>query len=122
MTGKYLRALERLESELAHVQQQGRKFDIGKLRHSLLPPGVLKEVIKVLEYGATKYAPDNWKHVSDGRRRYYDAALRHIDAWYSGEKTDSETDLHHLAQAMCCLMFLVWLDENDSDPTGGPLT
>jgi hypothetical protein len=93
----------------------GLKYDTGKYRHSLLPTGVLKEVIKVLEYGATKYAPDNWKEVEDGTSRYYDAALRHIDSWYEGQKVDSETGLHHLAHATCCLMFLMWSDKNEGE-------
>lgn len=90
----------------------GIKHDGGKYRHSLLPQGVLQEVIKVLEHGANKYAPDNWKKVPDARTRYYDAAHRHMDQYWAGEMTDPDTDLHHLAHAICSLMFIVWLDEN----------
>ncbi len=97
------------------VAAEGKKFDGGKYRHSLLPPGVLKEVIKVLEYGAEKYGENNWQQLTDGRRRYYDAAMRHMDAWKEGVKIDEESGLHHLAHAMCSLMFLVWLDENQGE-------
>jgi hypothetical protein len=31
---------------------------------------------------------------------------RHIWAWKEGEQNDPETGRHHLAHAMCCLMFL----------------
>lgn len=89
---------------------EGKKFDAGKPRWSLVPEGAMEEVIKVLEYGAQKYAVDNWKHVIDGETRYYDAAMRHVDAWWRGETKDPETGLHHLAHATCCLMFLIWLD------------
>lgn len=88
----------------------GQKFDSGKLRHSLLPSGVITEVLKVLEFGARKYKENNWQHVTNGRDRYYDAALRHITAWREGELEDSETGVNHLAHAICCLMFLLWFD------------
>lgn len=95
---------------------EGMKFDTDKLRWSLLPAGTVEEVVKVLEYGAKKYKEDNWKSVAHGHIRYYDAAMRHINAWWNLERKDPETDLHHLAHAICCLMFLMWLDKNlDAD-------
>jgi hypothetical protein len=42
---------------------EGIKYDVSKPRWSLIPNGTLEEVIKVLEYGANKYSPDNWKKV-----------------------------------------------------------
>jgi hypothetical protein len=84
----------------------GRKFDGGKLRYGLLPPLALKETVKVLTFGAQKYEPDNWKYVPDAKRRYFDALQRHLWAWKEGEVLDPESGIHHLAHAMCCLMFL----------------
>lgn len=92
---------------------EGVKLDSGKRRWSLLPRGTVPQVVDVLEYGARKYAPDNWQKVPDARRRYYDAAHRHIEAWWGGETRDPETGLHHLAHATCCLLFLIWVDGND---------
>lgn len=86
------------------------KNDQGKWRFSLIPFGALRSVIAVLEFGATKYAPDNWKTVPDARRRYFDASIRHITAWWGGEKSDDESGEHHLAHAICCLLFLLWID------------
>jgi hypothetical protein len=91
-------------------QASGLKYDGGKIRYSLLPAGAVAEVVQVLEFGARKYAPDNWKHVPDARTRYYDASMRHIDAWWNGERLDAETNLPHLAHAVCCLLFLMWFD------------
>ena len=79
---------------------------------SLLPKGALSAVIRVLEFGATKYQENNWKHVPDAKTRYYDAMQRHIDAWWNGEQKDPETGEHHLAHATCCAMFLMWFDFN----------
>ena len=84
----------------------GRKFDGGKLEYGLLPPKALEETVKVLTFGAQKYDRDNWKYVSDAKRRYFDALQRHMWAWKNGEQLDQESGIHHLAHAMCCLMFL----------------
>lgn len=93
----------------------GRKFDQGKRKLSLLPAGVLNETLDVLLFGASKYAEDNWKYVPGARKRYYDALYRHVDLWWSGEKTDPETGKHHLAHAVCCAMFLMWFDLSGQD-------
>jgi hypothetical protein len=84
----------------------GRKFDGGKLEYGLLPPLALEETVRVLTVGAQKYERDNWIKVPDSKRRYFDALQRHLWAWKKGEIDDPETGLHHLAHAMCCLMFL----------------
>jgi hypothetical protein len=95
----------------------GRKFDGGKLEYGLLPPNALEETVKVLTFGAQKYERNNWIHVDDGVRRYFDALQRHLWAWKKGEQIDPESGLHHLAHAMCCLMFLYERDViyNDKD-------
>ena len=95
----------------------GRKFDGGKLEYGLLPPYALEETVKVLTFGAQKYERNNWIHVDDGHRRYFDALQRHLWAWKRGEQLDPESGLHHLAHAMCCLMFLYEKDViyNDKD-------
>ena len=84
----------------------GRKFDGGKLEYGLLPPYALKDTVDVLTFGAKKYEINNWIHVPDAKRRYFDAAQRHIWAWKEGEQNDQETGKNHLAHAICCLMFL----------------
>lgn len=88
----------------------GTKLDKDKLRWSLLPSGTIAQVIQVLEYGAKKYAVNNWVGVPDAETRYYDAAMRHLDAWRNGEDNDSESGLPHLAHAACCVLFLLWFD------------
>jgi hypothetical protein len=93
---------------------KGVKFDSGKRRWSLLPSGVINEVIDVLEFGAQKYSVDNWKYVPDNEIRYYDAAMRHINAWHELEKIDPDSGKNHLAHAICCLMFLLWIDNAET--------
>ena len=84
---------------------EGKKFDQEKPMLYLLPPKSLVEIGKVLTHGAEKYGPENWRKVDDLQNRYTSAALRHIVAHMEGEKYDEETDLSHLAHAMCCLLF-----------------
>lgn len=87
-------------------EELGRKFDGGKLEYGLLPPLALEAIVEVLTFGAQKYDRDNWQKVPDSKRRYFDALQRHVWAWKRGEIFDPESGLHHLAHAMCCLMFL----------------
>jgi hypothetical protein len=90
-------------------ENEGRKYDSGKRRLSLLPFKALETVTEVLEYGAAKYDDENWRKVPDAQRRYYDAALRHLHA-HKYESSDAETGKSHLAHAACCLLFLLELD------------
>ena len=88
------------------MSEVGRKFDSGKLEYGLLPPQALKATVEILTFGAQKYERDNWQYVPDAKRRYFDALNRHLWAWKEGEQLDPESGKHHLAHAMCCLMFL----------------
>lgn len=85
----------------------GTKHDQDKLRWDLLPLGALEQVVAALNHGARKYAPGNWRKLPGARRRFYAAALRHMVAWFRGEKLDPESGLHHLAHAMTCILFLL---------------
>jgi len=89
----------------------GRKDDSERTQYDLVPPFALEEIAKVMTFGAKKYAPDNWKHVDNAKARYTGAAMRHMESYRQGIDTDSETGLHHLAHAACCLMFLIELKD-----------
>jgi hypothetical protein len=88
----------------------GVKHDAAKPRWDLLPMREVADVVKVLTYGAVKYAPDNWQAVPNATARYLAAAMRHLSARTSGEINDPETKLPHLAHAVCCLLFWMWHD------------
>jgi hypothetical protein len=92
---------------------EGKKFDQDKSRWDLLPFGALEQVAQVITYGAKKYEPENWKKVPESRGRYFAASLRHLTAWFRGEKLDPESGLPHLAHAACCLLFLMWFDNQE---------
>jgi hypothetical protein len=86
------------------------KHDQEKLRPTLLPMEAVNEVIKVLEFGANKYSVDNWKTVTGAKQRYLDAFLRHGMSTASGDKLDAESDLSHMAHAVCCGLFYIWFE------------
>lgn len=86
---------------------KGVKYDIGKPEYNLIPPLAEEEVAKVLTYGAKKYSPENWRLIDDIPTRYMNAALRHIASHRQGNLKDEETNLSHLAHAICCLQFIL---------------
>lgn len=86
---------------------QGRKDDTAKDRWDLIPTFALREIVKVLTYGANKYSENGWRQVPRAKSRYYAAALRHLTAWWEGEEVDSESKLKHLAHAGGCILFLL---------------
>lgn len=96
-------------------QSKGLKFDASKPRWSLLPAGTVAQVVEVLEFGAKRYGDNNWQKVENARTRYYDAAMRHLEAWKQGQAKDPESGAAHLAHATCCLLFLMYMDDQDND-------
>jgi hypothetical protein len=93
------------------MSQLGMKFDHGKPRYDLVPWAALDDVVRVLTYGAQKYADNNWQHVEGKEQRYPAAAMRHISAYLQGQKYDPETGLNHMAHAICSLLFILALDK-----------
>lgn len=91
----------------------GAKHDGGKLGTHLLPTRPLMAVARVLDFGAKKYAPNNWRR-GIAYTRVYGAVLRHIWAWWQGEAIDAETQEPHLACAACELLFLLEYELGDS--------
>jgi len=94
------------------ASSEGIKFDEGKLQWKLMPWEALEEVVKVLEFGAKKYAPDNWKKLDHLRDRAEQAAMRHLIAYMKKEDKDPETGLSHMAHLMCNALFLIWEELN----------
>jgi Domain of unknown function (DUF5664) len=101
------------EVQLSSNSNIGTKYDNGKIQWWYMPIEPMKEILKVLSYGDTKYPAEdgcNWKRVPNAKKRYYSALMRHITAWWDGEKYDSETKLHHLAHAGTNILFLLWFE------------
>lgn len=88
----------------------GQKHDGGKPDWSLVPFDAMEHAVRVLEHGARKYGPENWRDVEDAERRYWNAAMRHMLAHMEGEAHDEDSGLPHLAHAVCSLLFILSLE------------
>lgn len=97
---------EKVNMTLERADEPAKKWDGGKIPLQLLPTTALEEVAEVLDFGANKYGPHNWK-AGMSWSRLIGACLRHIFRWMRGEKADPETGRHPLAHACCCLLFLI---------------
>lgn len=83
----------------------GARFNANKPEFHQLPLFSLVGVIRILEYGAKKYAPGNWLKGQPWTVPF-DSMMRHMAAWQRGEELDSESGLPHLDHALCNLIFL----------------
>jgi hypothetical protein len=89
--------------------ETGIKHDLGKVRPYLLFKSLnhaVQGILKVLEFGARKYTPDNWKRVVPLEERYLDAIGRHYLAIMSGEQIDEESGLPHIDHLLCSALFV----------------
>lgn len=96
----------------AHIPE-GRKDDGGKARHDLIPPELPDAVAQVLAFGADKYGERNWERGMTWGRPFA-AMMRHLWAWWRGEKADPETGFSHLWHAGCCIAFLIAYEQRNA--------
>lgn len=85
------------------------KTQYGMVKPGLqaVPPVALLEVGRVMANGASKYGLMNWRALPVSSSVYYDAAMRHLMAWWDGQDIDIESGLPHLAHVaanMCILL------------------
>lgn len=85
---------------------EGVKNDQQKIRWDLVPFDAVNEIAKVLTFGAEKYEARNWEKGMNWSRAF-GALQRHLTRWFHGQDKDKETRLTHLANAGCCLFFLL---------------
>jgi hypothetical protein len=98
---------------------EGRKDDGEKPRYDLIPPEMLEAVAVVLTFGASKYGERNWEHgMSWGR--LFAALMRHMWAWWRGEKADTETGFSHLWHACACIAFLMAYEQRGTGEDDRP--
>lgn len=90
-------------------KKESVKFDQGKPRFTLIPSVELGQVAEVLAYGAKKYGDNNWRAAGGlVYSRVFDALMRHLMAFWCGNRTDEESGLPHLAHAAVNCLFLLF--------------
>lgn len=98
------------------IPNEGRKDDKDKpdLRQLRNLPNALAAVCRVLDYGAKKYGPANFRHVSP--ERYDQALIRHA----LSEGRDTETGELHAVHAVCCALIYLENTLSPKPPTAKP--
>lgn len=81
------------------------KDALGKAKPplSVLPCPVLYEIAAGCLEGAFKYRRHNYRVAKIQASVYYDAAMRHLMAYWEGEDIDPDSGINHISKAMACL-------------------
>ena len=79
---------------------------VRKAPLSTVPSAVMLEVGVAMLEGALKYGRHNYRVVGVRASVYYDAAQRHLLAWWEGEDTDPDSGLSHVTKAITTLCVL----------------
>jgi hypothetical protein len=83
---------------------EARKNDTGKLKYSLISPEFIESLTRVMQYGAEKYAENNW--VGLEKKRIFDALMRHVMEYWKGNEIDADSGLPHLSHIAANAMML----------------
>lgn len=87
---------------------KGMRFNDGKAKWHLVDFDSLEVMVKVLEYGATKYPEDNWKKGLNPTE-VLESLQRHLISLFNGEQIDKESKLPHIGHVLCNAMFFSYL-------------
>lgn len=77
-----------------------------KVAMSYVPANVEAEIAVGMMEGAFKYGRHNYRVVGVRASIYYDAARRHLMAWWEGEDVDKASSLSHISKAISSLVVL----------------
>ncbi len=102
--------------EVYRKPEEAKKDDADKSRLDILfGCRGIDEVGHVFAYGAKKYEQYNWRKSGNDdsyKRRLVGAALRHLFAYLTGNRTDPETGKSHLAHAIADLAMVIDLENS----------
>jgi hypothetical protein len=98
---------DRLAARLVADANPKRLYGDKKPPIHFIPPVAILEEAQVMKLGARKYGPFNWTKDPVSASTYYSAAIRHLMAWYTGERLDPESGCSHLAHARASLAILL---------------
>ena len=114
MGNEDLNELGNPESNKTDISRSALRYNDGKLRWSLVDFDALEDMVKVLEFGAKKYADNNWKK---GLKtpEIFESMMRHMTAYIRGEDIDPESGLPHTGHILCNAMFLSYMQRFKPD-------
>ena len=93
------------------MKEKAQRFNDQKLKWSLVDYEAMKDMVRVLEFGALKYDAHNWRKGLPVTE-VIESLLRHIYAYLEGEDNDPESKLPHTGHIMCNAMFLSYIHSN----------
>ncbi len=80
------------------------RFNEGKVDWTQMHYKSMEPMIRVLEFGARKYAKKNWMKEMDPDQ-IMNSLQRHVAAIMDGEIIDSESGIAHMGHIQCNAMF-----------------
>lgn len=94
------------------MNNQEIKSDAGKLRLTLVPLEIIRNIASIREFGVKKYGKkESWKSVEV--ERYRDALFRHTLLYFEDPYgVDEESGLPHLWHLACNVAFLCELEKD----------
>ena len=95
------------------IKEQALRYNSWKTRWSLVHFPSLEPLVEVLEFGAMKYAEDNWKKPMD-KKQILNSMQRHIIRLMEDEELDSESNLKHIGHIMANCMMYSWHTNPDN--------
>ena len=96
--------------------EKASRFNEGKPKWSLVHFESLIPMIRVLEFGAKKYAPKNWMKPMD-TTEILESMQRHLAALLDGETHDTESGISHMGHIQCNAMFYNYHIKRINDET-----
>jgi hypothetical protein len=79
----------------------------AKPQLGLIPTGAQTAVARVMELGAKKYGPYNWRYIPIGHMAYLHALKRHLEDAINGIDIDPESGEPHLAHVAAGAMIVL---------------
>ena len=96
-----------------------------KPKTSAVPPVAIMAIGAAMQDGADKYGLFNWRETQVSATVFYDAMMRHLNAWYNGENFALDSGIHHLAHLMAGAAIVLDATEqqvfNDDRPKSNPI-
>ncbi len=109
------KATQKLKAMLTPIKIQefegALRYNEWKPEWTLVDFDSLEPMVHVLEFGAKKYARENWKKPMD-RKKILDSLMRHLVRLMADEELDSESKLPHIGHILCNAMFYSYHSKN----------
>lgn len=93
-------------------EEKALRYNEGKPRWGLVHYKSLIPMVRVLEFGAQKYAEWNWMKPMP-TREILESMQRHLAALMDGEEFDQESGIDHMGHIQCNGMFYNYQKERE---------